>query len=88
MPADELVNGVVYYFLQQHIYSVIRIISVPKTSDVHAGASSDVFIPFEGDDIVVGVVVQTHVQILLQTAKLTKNYYLCPVQMSIDKINS
>ena len=51
----ELVDGVVDDFLQEHVDAVSLAVTVAQTADVHAGAATDVLVPFQGLDGIVVV---------------------------------
>ena len=59
LPAEAhhiFVDGVVEYFLEQHIDAVVGIRAVAELADVHAGAPLYVFLPVEGLNVGFGVV--------------------------------
>ena len=51
----ELVNGVVYHFLQQYINAVFRQRTVTKTTNIHTRAKPDMLDTCQGLDIVIGI---------------------------------
>lgn len=43
---DILVDGVVEYFFEQDIYTVVSMSTITELPDVHPRATADMFIPF------------------------------------------
>ena len=69
----ELVNRVVHNLFQKHVYSVTRVVSVPQSSNVHSGPAPDVFVPFEGLNVVFGIFNFVRHIVLAISRKGTKN---------------
>lgn len=51
-----LVDGVVDHLLEEHIDAVVGRGAVAELADIHARAAAHMLLPFEGDDVSVGVV--------------------------------
>ena len=54
-PHLELVDAVVHHFLQKDIDTVIALLSIAQTADVHTGADTDVLHVVQMSDILVGI---------------------------------